>query len=614
MLIEALIYLLAAVISVPIAKRLGLGSVLGYLLAGVLIGPSVFKFVGEQTNVMHFAEFGVVMMLFLIGLELQPSKLWELRRSILGLGGLQVVLTASLVSFCLTSFTSLAWQTSVGIGLALALSSTAIVLQTLEEKGWNKSEAGSNAFSVLLFQDIAVIPILALLPFLALSHGSTGESHHHSLIAGLPVWLQIVASFAVIATIILGGKFLSAPVFRYIANSHIREIFTASALLIVVAIAALMQSIGLSAALGTFLAGVVLADNEFRHELEVDIEPFKGLLLGLFFITVGASINFGLVVDKPLLILSAVIGLVLIKVAVLAVLSQIFKLAAGSKLLFAIALAQGGEFAFVIVSSAMPYGIFPNDVGDTLIVVVALSMLLSPILFVLYEQWMSFNNKRSNKQATQYDDISSNGPVIIAGYGRFGQIIGRLLQAQDYKVTILDHSPSQVELMRRFRNTVFFGDASRADLLHAAGASEAKLLIIAVDQPDKSLEIIDVARKHFPHLKILARAIDRRHAYELMRTKVDGFKRETFDSALNLGVNALELLGQTSEQANRAGKLFHEHDHSSLEILFEKWGDDRSYGIAIRQRMEDLRQVLQTDLEDAPSKNSANENLQENTG
>lgn len=600
MLNEALIYLLAAVVSVPIAKRLGLGSVLGYLLAGVLIGPFVFGLVGEQTDVMHFAEFGVVMMLFLIGLELQPSRLWALRRSILGLGGLQVMLTALIVAISLHLITDFAWQTSVAIGLAVALSSTAIVMQTLNEKNWNKSQAGTNAFSVLLFQDIAVIPILALLPFLALSHGGSDGGHHTSLISEFPTWLQILTSFAVIATIILGGKFLSAPMFRYIAHSRIREIFTATALLIVVAIAALMQSIGLSAALGTFLAGVVLADNEFRHELEVDISPFKGLLLGLFFITVGASINFALVIAEPLVILSAVFALILIKMAVLGLLAKLFKLSTGAGLLFAVALAQGGEFAFVITASAAPYGIFPTTVGDTLIVVVALSMLASPIMFVIYEFYMTRKNRKSDSQLDQkqYDDVTNQGQVIIAGYGRFGQVIGRLLDAQGYDLTIFDHSPSRVEMVRRFGNTVYYGDASRGDMLHAAGASNAKLLIVAVDEPDLTLDIIEVAKRHFPHLKILARAIDRRHAYELMRTDIDGFKRETFDSALNMGVDALKLLGISDDDANRAGTMFYDHDHKGLEILFEKWGDDRSYGIAVKQRMEDLRSVLQADQEE----------------
>ncbi len=598
MLIEALIYLLAAVVSVPIAKRLGLGSVLGYLLAGVLIGPFAFKLVGEQTDVMHFAEFGVVMMLFLIGLELQPSRLWALRRSILGLGGLQVTLTASLTAIILFFVTDLVWQTIVAIGLAVALSSTAIVLQTLDEKKWNKTEAGTNAFSVLLFQDIAVIPILALLPFLALSQ-SLGESGHHvSLISDFPTWLQIIISLTVITAIVLGGKYLAAPVFRYIAESRIREIFTATALLIVVAIAALMQSIGLSAALGTFLAGVVLADNEFRHELEVDISPFKGLLLGLFFITVGASINFGLVIEQPMLILSAVLALIAIKMAVLGLLAKLFKLSAGAGLLFAVALAQGGEFAFVISASAAPYGIFPANVSDILIVVIALSMLVSPMMFVCYEYFMRRSNQTSARSEDEYDEVTNKGQVIIAGYGRFGQIIGRLLDAQGYDLTIFDHSPSRVEMVRRFGNTVFYGDSTRADMLHAAGADDAKLLVIAVDEPDKTLEIISIAKKHFPHLKILARAIDRRHAYELMRTDVDGIKRETFDSALNMGVDALKLLGHSEADASHAGDLFYEHDHKGLELLFEKWGDDRSYGIAVKQRMEDLRSVLQSDKEE----------------
>ncbi len=597
MLTDALIYLCAAVISVPIARRLGMGSVLGYLIAGVIIGPSALKLVGEQADVMHFAEFGVVMMLFLIGLELQPSRLWELRRSILGLGGLQVLLTVVIITAGLLFVTPLAWQTATAVGLAVALSSTAIVLQSLSEKDLLKSEAGNNAFSVLLFQDMAVIPMLAVLPLFAVFAVETsGEAHHDNLIAGFPLWLQLLITVATIAAIVFGGKYLAAPMFRFIAETRLREIFTAYALLVVVAIAVLMQAIGLSPAFGTFLAGVLLAESEFRHELEVDIEPFKGLLLGLFFITVGASIDFQLLVDAPAVIGAAVAGLILVKATVLGLLARVFNLGYQQGLLFTLALAQGGEFAFVLVSTGSQLGVFDLQIGNMLNVVVALSMLVSPLFFVAYERYFG----RPTQQAATGDtgEIQPTCQVILAGFGRFGQVIGRLLSLQGYQLTILDHSPSQIDLVRRFGMSVYYGDASRTELLEAAGAADAQLLVIAVDEPDKTLQIIDAAKKRFPNLKILARAIDRRHAYQLIRADIDGFRRETFDSALHLGIQALQTLGKSEVEAGRAAAIFNKHDDQSLEELAALWGDDKSYGVAIRQRMEDLRQVLQADQDD----------------
>ena len=594
MLEIALIYLAAAIVAVPIAKRVGLGSVLGYLIAGILIGPYALGVVGDQTDVMHFAEFGVVMMLFLVGLELQPSRLWKLRHSILGLGGLQVVLTAAAIfAFCYWFF-AMHWQTALAIGLMLALSSTAIVLQSLEEKGWLKQEAGQNVFSVLLFQDIAIIPILALLPLLAFAPQSSSKDISDSIIAGWPVWQQVGVSAAVIAAIIAGGKYVSAPLFRYIAQTHMREIFTIFALFLVIAIALVMQSIGLSPALGTFLAGVVLAESEFRHELEADIEPFKGLLLGLFFITVGASINFELLADEFTTVIALVALLIVIKACILFALAVTFNISKKQRLLFALALAQGGEFAFVLLSVTTTLSILTPEQTSLVTLVVAVSMLVAPLLLMVYEQIQ----KRSNSTAPEFDkpeQISSAKHVIIAGYGRFGQIMGRLLHAQGYDITVLDHSPSQIELLRRFGNTVFYGDAARQELLEAAGAHTAQMLVVAIDDPDKTIEIIKLAHKNYPQLKIVARAIDRRHAYQMLNLKVDAFNRETVDSAINLAVDALELLGNNKEDAQRAGKLFRDHDRAAVLQLAELWGDDASYGVAVRQRMEDLKQVLQQD-------------------
>ncbi|MBB1455890.1 monovalent cation:proton antiporter-2 (CPA2) family protein [Pseudoalteromonas sp. SG43-5] len=605
MLEIALIYLAAAIVAVPIAKRVGLGSVLGYLIAGILIGPYALGVVGDQTDVMHFAEFGVVMMLFLVGLELQPSRLWTLRHSILGLGGLQVVLTAAAIfAFCYWFF-AMHWQTALAIGLMLALSSTAIVLQSLEEKGWLKQEAGQNAFSVLLFQDIAIIPILALLPLLAFAPQTSTKEISDSIIASWPVWQQVCVSVAVIAAIIAGGKYVSAPLFRYIAQTHMREIFTIFALFLVVAIALVMQSIGLSPALGTFLAGVVLAESEFRHELEADIEPFKGLLLGLFFITVGASINFELLFNEFSTVIGLVVLLIVVKACILFALAVTFKINSKQQLLFALALAQGGEFAFVLLSVTTTLSILTPEQTSLVTLVVAVSMLIAPLLLMVYEQIQ----KRSSSALPEFDkpeQISTAKHVIIAGYGRFGQIMGRLLHAQGYEITVLDHSPSQIELLRRFGNTVFYGDAARQELLEAAGAHTAQMLVIAIDNPDKTIEIIKLAHKNYPQLKIVARAIDRRHAYQLLNLKVDAFNRETVDSAINLAVEALELLGNTKQDAERAGKLFRDHDRAAVLQLAALWGDDASYGVAVRQRMEDLKQVLQQDKQAQSDLNTCN--------
>ncbi|MEI6893982.1 MAG: monovalent cation:proton antiporter-2 (CPA2) family protein [Colwellia sp.] len=602
----AVIYLAAAVLAVPIAKRIGLGSVLGYLLAGILIGPFVLALVGDQADVMHFAEFGVVMMLFLVGLELRPSRLWKLKHAIIGLGGLQVVITSLLFFLIGFYFLQLRWEAALAIGLMLALSSTAIVLQTLTEKGWIKQDAGQNAFSVLLFQDIAVIPILALLPLLAFNGHITSSADQHNLIAHYPAYGQVLISVMVIVSITLAGKYISTPLFRYIAETRLRELFTISALLLVISIAVMMQKIGLPSALGTFLAGVVLADSEFRHELEVDIEPFKGLLLGLFFITVGASIDFPLLFDKLSMVVLLVVILIAVKAIVLYLLALFFKLKGNQKLLFALALAQGGEFAFVLLTLTSSLQILTPEQNNLTTLVVTVSMLLSPLLLLLYEKY--FNRDHPTKQPfSQSEEIEPTKSVIIAGYGRFGQVIGRLLSAQGYHLSILDHSPSQVEILRRFGSKVFYGDAANQDLLSAAGANEAQLLVIAIDNPDKVLEIAARAKKHYPQLKIVVRAIDRRHAYQLLNMGITTFKREVFDSALNLGVQALTLLGNSPEASQRAGEIFSQHDNEALQTLAKLWGDDHRYGIAIKQRVEDLHQVLKNDKEEQDKLNACKE-------
>ncbi|MBF0277224.1 MAG: glutathione-regulated potassium-efflux system protein KefC [SAR324 cluster bacterium] len=603
---QAFIYLLAAVLSVPLAKRLGLGSVLGYLVAGVVIGPFVLGLVGEeQSDVLHFAEFGVVMMLFLIGLELQPSLLWKMRGSILGLGGLQVLITTLIIAG-VSRFFGLSWMMAAALGMILALSSTAIVLQTLNEKGLMPTHAGQSSFSVLLFQDIAVIPMLALLPLMAspellASVGGKGNSgsEHAGLTATLAGWQQALLVLAVVAVIVVAGRFLLRPVFRFIAETRLHEVFTAASLLIVVGIALLMQLVGLSPALGTFLAGVVLAESEYRHELETDLDPFKGLLLGLFFISVGASIDFLLLLSQPWLILGLVFGLVIIKFAVLFFLAIVFKLELSQNFLFSFALAQGGEFAFVLFSFAVQNHVLPADTAQLCIVVVALSMITTPLLMMLNEsliQPLFANRNIKSREADQIDE--KENPVIIAGFGRFGQIVVRLLKANNIRATVLDHDPGNIEMLRRFGWKVFYGDAGRIDLLRNAGAEQAKLLIVAIDDKEHAVEMIKLVRKHFPHLRILARAVDRPHAYELLKLGIDEVYRETFSSSLEMGVGALRILGFRAHQAHRMAQVFRRHDEGSLKKLAPLWGNEKAYLQGVHQYLSDLEGLLNEDSQE----------------
>lgn len=607
---QAFVYLVAAVVSVPIAKRLGLGSVLGYLIAGVIIGPFALGFVGnnQSEDTMHFAEFGVVMMLFIVGLELQPSLLWRLRVPIVGLGGLQVALTTLVIAIAGLIF-RLSWQMALAVGFILAMSSTAIVLQTLNEKGLSKTEAGQSSFSVLLFQDIAVIPILAILPLLAMKPNEVSlaanqlifvaaeQTSEHS--ASLPAWQQTLLVIGTVTGVIIGGRYLMRPVFRFIADTQLKEIFTATALLLVIGIALAMQQVGLSPALGTFIAGVVLAENEYRHELETDIEPFKGLLLGLFFISVGASINFNLLIQQPLLILGLVLSLAIVKFAVLFGLGRFFKLDLNQNFIFAFALAQGGEFAFVLFSFATQKNVLTEEVANPLVVAVALSMALAPLMMIINEKLVQPRFTTSASSVREPDEIDDHeNPVIIAGFGRFGQIVGRLLIANGIKTTVLDHNPAQIDMLRRFGVKIFYGDASRIDLLRAAGAGQAKLFVLAIDEREKALEIVGLVRKHFPHLKILARAIDRNHAYELIRRGVDVVERETFASSLDMGVEALKLLGFRSYKAHRAARTFKFHDEQALQEMAHVAGDETVVIARIRQLAKELEQLLRSDERD----------------
>jgi len=598
---QAFVYLAAAVIAVPVASRLGLGSVLGYLIAGVAIGPFVLGLVGaEGQDVMQFAEFGVVMMLFLVGLELQPRRVWRLRASILGLGGLQVTGTAAAIAVVARG-AGFDWRIGVATGLILAMSSTAIVLQTLQEKGLMRTEGGQHAFSVLLFQDLAVIPILALLPLLAAAGaGQHGPADHgaDTWISGLPGWGRGLAVLGAVAAIVVAGRFLTRPAFRFIAKARLREAFTAASLLIVVGIALLMVQVGLSPALGTFVAGVVLAESEYRHELEGDIEPFKGLLLGLFFIAVGASIDFRLIATDPGRIAVLVAGLVLLKLVVLLVLGRAFGMGLDQNFLLAFALAQGGEFAFVLFSFASQNGVLSPEITATLVVVVALSMALTPVLMLVNDRVLRRRTGTREAVPRPADEIDERHRVIIAGFGRFGNTVGRLLRANGVQATVLDFDSDRVELLRRLGLKVFYGDATRLDLLRAAGAGEAELLILALDEAGEMRRLVDTARRHFPHLTILARAFDRPDAFELIEAGVDHVYRDTLDTALRLGVDALRLLGFRAHQATRAAAKFRRHDELALRELLDARHDRSRFISLARQRIRDLEQAIQADLAD----------------
>ncbi|MBK8978694.1 MAG: cation:proton antiporter [Planctomycetes bacterium] len=595
----AVVYLAAAVLSVPIAKRTGLGSVLGYLLAGALIGPFALDLLphGETTDVLHFAEFGVVMMLFLIGLELRPRLLWSLRVPIVGLGGLQVVGTTALLGAAALAIGA-SLREALAIGMVLAMSSTAIVLQSLAEKGLSRSPAGRSAFAVLLFQDLAVIPILALLPLLATHGGATGSAAHDGADGG-PGTLAVLAT---VAAVVVGGRFLSRPVFRFIAEARLREVFTAAALLLVVGIALAMTAVGLSPALGAFLAGVVLADNDYRHELEADIEPFKGLLLGLFFISVGAGIDFGLIGAAPGRLLAIVAVLVVLKLGALLALGAAFRMPLAQSVLFSFALAQGGEFAFVLFSFAQQHGVLGPEQTGPLIAAVAVSMALTPLLMSTEEHLLRPRLARRSRQADDAADLrrpqDEDAPVLLAGFGRFGLVVGRLLRAQGIRTTVLELDPAQIRMLEEFGFQAFYGDASRVELLAAAGAARARLLIVAVDDEEKSLQIVEQAQRHFPHLHILARARGRPHAYALLRRGVRDVFRETLGSSLDLGAAALRALGARAYEAHRAAALFERHDEQSVRELAEHTsGDRKHYVSAARQRSEALEALLLRDRE-----------------
>ncbi|HDY7968892.1 TPA: cation:proton antiporter [Vibrio vulnificus] len=580
--LQAFIYLIAAVIAVPLAKRFGLGSVLGYLIAGVVIGPIVGLVGEETTTIQHFAEFGVVMMLFLVGLELEPKMLWAMRNRLLGLGGLQVAGTTGIIVAIAVYFGQV-WTTALAIGLIFALSSTAIVLQTFNEKRLSKTEGGKNAFSVLLFQDIAVIPMLAFIPLLALpelveqaqqSIQSAAEHHEQlSLVAGLPGWAYGIVITLSIGVVIVGGHYLSRPIFRYVANSGLREIFTAAALMLVIGIAALMSLVGLSPALGTFLAGVMLANSEFRHELESNIEPFKGLLLGLFFITVGAGIDFTILFNKFGTIIGLTLAVMLLKALVLLALSFIFRIKGSDRWLFALSLAQAGEFGFVLLSFSVQNHVISTSLSQQLSLVVAISMFLTPGLFILFDRVIlpKFATK-FNERAD--DDIDEKGTVIIAGIGRFGQIVNRLLLSNGIKTVALDYQANQVDVMRQIGTQAYFGDVTRPDILHTAGIEEAAAIVVAIDNRDASVELVKQVKHAYPSVKVIARAFDRGHGYRLRQAGADVIESETYHSALEVGGQTMKLLGVHPFFVEQQKMRYKRVENRKSDSLYSAWLDD----------------------------------------
>ncbi|NHF71561.1 cation:proton antiporter domain-containing protein [Paracoccus xiamenensis] len=575
-LLLATLFLLAGVIAVPLASRFGLGSVLGYLVAGIVISPILGWLHVDVVSIQHFAEFGVVMMLFLVGLELEPKMLWQMRSRLLGLGGLQVILTSALIGAAGIAF-GLYWTIALTLGMVFALSSTAIVLQTLGEKGLLRTEGGQSSFAVLLFQDIAVIPMLAFIPLLAMpglmdpapvvEHATEAAHESFSLVEGRPGWQAALITLAAIAAVIAAGTYLTRPVFRYVAMANLREIFVATALAFVVGIALLMSMVGLSPALGTFLAGVVLAGSEYRHELESDIDPFRGLLLGLFFMTVGASIDFGLLLDNALMVVGLTLGVMALKALVLLALAWVFKIRGGDRWLFALSLAQAGEFGFVLLSFTVAQDVIPQSVADIALLIVALSMLLTPLLFILYDRVVA--RRFVDSQQREADQIKEPGKIIVLGHGRFGGIVARIMRALEKQVVVVDYSSKQLEMLRSFGVQAYFGDATRPDMLHAAGIAGAEVLVIAIDNKDQITEIVEYVHHNYPNVHIVARAFDRFHVFELFQSGAQDIIRETFDSSIRAGRSVLEALGMTRAEAEDVTRSFVKSDQTHMRAMAE---------------------------------------------
>jgi len=588
LLLDAVVYLSAAVVTVPVAARLGLGSVLGYLAAGCIIGPFGLGLVQDVAAILHFAEFGVVLMLFLIGLELEPTRLWQMRRGVFGGGAMQMVACGALLvgaGFAV----GLPWRGALIAGLALALSSTAIAVQTMKERGLLGAPLGKAAFGILLFQDIAAIPLVGVVPLLAVEATGPGGSR----------WLGFAKVVGAIVGVVVVGRYATRPALRYIAKTHLRELSTAFALLLVVGIAQIMELVHVSMGLGAFLAGVLLASSEYRHALETDIEPFKGLLMGLFFIAVGMSIDFGLLRSQPLTVLGLVVGFTVLKGGGLYAASRALGLEAPPTpqgKLFAAVMAQGGEFAFVIFGVARLARILPGDWDKRLTLVVALSMALTPLLVLAAVALERRAGAKSSRPDDTIDDAEA--PVILAGFGRFGQIVGRLLFASGMRATVLDHDPDSIEVLRRFDFRIFYGDATRLDLLEAAGAARAKVIVNAMDDTEAGLRLVDLVRHHFPHLKIVSRARNITHWFALKERGVEVVEREMFEGALMAGRHTLEVLGVGAHEAFERASKFRRHNLESLEAMRALGGDLDKRRAAARAARDQLEQQFERDRAD----------------
>lgn len=598
-LFNAIVYILAAIICVPIAKRLGMGSVLGYLIAGILVGPYGFEFIRDESqgqDIMHSTEFGVVMMLFLIGLELEPKNLWKMRDLILNVGLTQVLVTSGLI-FGLGLAIGVDWRISLAAGLSMALSSTAIVLQSLKEKNQMDSPSGKMSFGVLLLQDIAVIPILAILPLLAVAGTGTADAGHGGFLENQPGWIQTLMIFGAIGLVILLGRFGFGPLLNWVSKTKLRELFTASALLIVVGIAFLMEMVGLSPALGTFLAGVILANSPYKHALESDLDPFKGLLLGLFFMAVGATINFNLILSDPISILSLTLGVILIKALVLGVIGKIKKLSLVENLGFSVGLAQVSEFSFVTYAFALQLGILATTTSDLLMAITALSMTMTPIFSLALDKvvlpMLEKNRVKPNREA---DRIDEKNKVILVGFSHFGSTMGRFLRANGIEASVLDYNPDQVDLLRKMGFKVYFGDATRLDLLHAAGAEEAKILISAITSTETNKKLAELCKEHFPKLEIMLRSKNRYEAFELMEMGVNNIYREHLDTSIRMGQEALQKLGFRAHTVQRLAAQFRKYDEESLKILVKYRGNQAEYISKVKKQIEIQETLLSGEL------------------
>lgn len=599
-LLVATVFLFTMIIAVPLSTRMGLGSVLGYLMAGIVIGPVLGVAGREMNDLQHFAEFGVVMMLFIIGLELEPRALWGMRKRLIGLGGVQILGTTGLI-FSLVMAAGQEWQVALALGMILSVSSTAIVLQTLSEKNLMRFRGGRDAFAVLLTQDIAVIPMLALMPLLARSPGQAAageDSVGDAFMSQLPGWAAALVIVAAIATVILIGMYAIRPLFRFVHSARLREMNTIMALFIVVGIASLMSFVGLSPALGTFLAGVMLAGSEFRHELESQIEPFKGLLLGLFFITVGASMDFGLFAEMPGLVIAATLTLILAKAGVLHLIARFVGMAPRDRSLFTLSLAQAGEFGFVLISYSVALNVLPDRLAQGFLLVIAMSMLATPLLFIANDAISRRLAEASAENLDRIEPINEDRPVIIAGIGRFGQVVNRLVTYAGLKTTILDHDLKLIQTMRRFGFQGYFGDPTRPEILSAAGIDKAQIIVAAMDSPDSNVKLVKFAREKRPDIKIIARAHDRFTVYRLYAAGADHIVREMFDSSLRVGRYVLESAGFSEYEAHEAEAIFYKIDRASLRDLAQLWNPDipteqnEAYNARTRQINQQLEAAL----------------------